>query len=74
MSNEEQIKSTDAEYFNTPGPMIINFTDRNGVLTGTLTLSDPITFTGNVDYSAKLFFDYICQNFKINTNTDSIID
>jgi hypothetical protein len=66
MGNEKQIKIADAEYFKTLRPSSIDFADSDGAIVGTLTLSDPMTFTGNVEGSAKLFFEYICNNFKIN--------
>jgi hypothetical protein len=65
MSNEYQVK-TDVERFKILGPSRMTFTDGNGVLVGTLTLSDPMTFDGNVEESAKMFFEYICTNFKIS--------
>jgi hypothetical protein len=65
MSNEYQVK-TDAERFKTLELSSITFTDSNGVLVGTLTLSNPMTFDGNVEESAKAFFEYICTNFKIS--------
>jgi hypothetical protein len=67
MSNKYQVK-TDVDRFKTLGPTSITFIDNNGVLVGTLTLSDPMTFTGNVEESAKSFFEYICTMFKIPSN------
>jgi hypothetical protein len=65
MSNEYQLKIADAEYFKTLGPSRMEFMDGNGVSVGTLTLSDPMTFDGNVEESARVFFEYLCNNFKI---------
>jgi hypothetical protein len=65
MNNEDQVKLTDAEYFESPVTSSIIFTN-NSVQIGTLTLSDPMTFDGNMEESAKAFFEYICANFKIS--------
>lgn len=61
MSNEYQIKIADQEQLT---PSIIVFAN-NGVTVGTLTLTDPMTFDGNVEESAKVFFEYLCANFKL---------
>jgi hypothetical protein len=60
MEKDYQIEIADQEQFK---PSSIIFTN-DGVTVGTLTLSDPMTFTGNVEESAKMFFEYICNNFK----------
>jgi hypothetical protein len=67
MDGENQVKLASEEYFESPAHASIIFTN-NDASVGTLTLLDPITFEGNAEESAAIFFEYIFNNFKTSSS------
>jgi hypothetical protein len=64
MTTDPHTSFDDIECFSIPTPTSINFIKDNGELVGILTLSDHITFSGNLEESAKAFYEFFMNKFK----------